>query len=71
MIAWIIMMNKQGNARTERSTHMSTHPLSVTITTRDSTAGRDVQQQYIVQTKHPRWELLKIFVHALTHLEFR
>ena len=50
---------------------MPTHPLSVTISTRDSTAGRDVQQQYIVQTKHPRWELLKIFVHALTHMEFR
>jgi len=50
---------------------MPLHPLSVTISTRDSTAGRDVQQQYIVQTKHPRWELLKIFVHALTHMEFR
>jgi hypothetical protein len=50
---------------------MSIHPLSVTISTRDSAAGHDVQQQYIVQTKHPRWELLKIFVHALTHMEFR
>lgn len=50
---------------------MSTHPLSVTISTRDSVAGRDVQQQYLVQTKHPRWELLKIFVHAIKHLEFR
>jgi hypothetical protein len=50
---------------------MATHPLSVIISTRDSIAGRDVQQQYMVQTKHPRWELLKIFVHALTHLKFR
>lgn len=50
---------------------MKTHPLSVVISTRDSVAGREVQQQYIVQTKHPRWELLKILAHALMHMEFR
>jgi hypothetical protein len=50
---------------------MAIHPLSVTISTRNSIAGREVQQQYVVQTKHPRWELLKIFLHALTHMEFR
>jgi hypothetical protein len=50
---------------------MAKFPLSVTISTRNSIAGRDVQQQYIVQTKHPRWELFKIFVHAMTHMEFR
>jgi hypothetical protein len=50
---------------------MSTHPLSVVISTRDSVAGREVQQQYIVQTKHPRWELIRILAHALMHIKFQ
>jgi hypothetical protein len=52
-------------------THMPMFPLSVTISTRNSIQGRDVQQQYVLQTRHPRWELLKIFVHAVTHMEFK
>lgn len=47
------------------------HPLSVQIITRDSVLQKEVQQQYIVQTKHPRWEMLKIFVHAFFHIRFR
>jgi len=47
------------------------HPLSVQITTRDQTAGREVRQDYLVETRHPRWELLKIFLHAFLHLRFR
>jgi len=50
---------------------MSMFPLSVVISTRDNVDGRDVQQQYLVQTAHPRWELMKIFIHALFHLRFR
>jgi hypothetical protein len=50
---------------------MSMHPLSVVISTRDTVAGREVQQQYILQTKHPRWELIKILAHALMHMKFR
>jgi transketolase C-terminal domain/subunit len=50
---------------------MSMFPLSVVISTRDNVDGRDVQQQYMVRTTHPRWELMKIFVHALFHLRFR
>ena len=50
---------------------MSMFPLSVVISTRDNVEGRDVQQQYMVQTTHPRWALMKIFVHALFHLRFR
>jgi hypothetical protein len=50
---------------------MSIFPLSVVISTRDNVDRRDVQQQYMVQTTHPRWELMKIFVHALFHLRFR
>jgi hypothetical protein len=49
---------------------MSMFPLSVVISTRSTGDGRDVQQHYLVQTKHPRWELVKIFVHALFHLRF-
>jgi hypothetical protein len=47
------------------------HPLSVQITTRDSVEQREIQQQYITQTRHPRWELLKIFWHAFLTLKFR
>ncbi len=47
------------------------HPLTVQIITRDSVEQREVQQQYIVQTKHPRWEMIKIFVHAFFHVRFR
>lgn len=47
------------------------HPLSVTISTRDTTNNKDVQQQYMVHTNHPRWELLRIFFHAFFHARFR
>ena len=47
------------------------HPLSIKIITRDSVQKKEIQQQYVVQTKHPRWEMIKIFVHAFFHLKFR
>jgi hypothetical protein len=47
------------------------HPLSIQIITRDNIRQKEVQQQYIVQTKHPRWEMLKIFWHAFWHVKFR
>lgn len=47
------------------------HPLTVRIITRDSVLQKEIHQQYIVQTKHPRWEMVKIFFHALFHLRFR
>lgn len=50
---------------------MNLYPLTVQISTRDSIEQREVRQQYVVQTRHPRWELFKIFWHALFHLEFR
>jgi hypothetical protein len=46
-------------------------PLSVQIITRDSVSQKEVQHQYLVQTKHPRWEMIKIFFHAFFHLRFR
>lgn len=47
------------------------HPLSVQITTRDNAAGREVRRDYLVETRHPRWELLRIFLHAFLHIRFR
>lgn len=47
------------------------HPLTVHIITRDSTLQKEIQQQYVVQTNHPRWEMIKIFFHALIHLKYR
>jgi len=47
------------------------YPLTVRIITRDSVEKREIQQQYIVETKHPRWEMLRIFWHALFHVRFR
>ncbi len=47
------------------------HPISVQIITRDGTTQREVRQQYTVQAKHPRWEMLKIFVHAFFHTKVR
>ncbi len=46
------------------------YPLTVQISTRDSIAQREVQQQYVVQTRHPRLELIKIFWHAFVHMKF-
>ncbi|HTR99305.1 MAG TPA: hypothetical protein VML00_06105 [Bacteroidota bacterium] len=46
------------------------HPLSVQITTRDSVSRREIQHQYIQEGRFPRWELFKIFVHALLHVKF-
>lgn len=50
---------------------MSPVPLSVVISTRDRSAGREVQQQFLVHTRHPRWELLRIFVRAFFQIRFR
>jgi len=47
------------------------HPLSVQIITRDSVLQKEIQQHYVVQTKHPRWQMIKIFIHAFFHLRFR
>lgn len=47
------------------------HPLSIRIATRDSVEQREVHQNYLVETRHPRWELFKIFVHAFFHIKFR
>ena len=48
-----------------------TYPLTVLISTRDSTLDREVQRHYVLTTRHPRWELVKIFVHAFFNLRFR
>gem|GEM_PF-1250399 len=50
---------------------MNEFPIAVTISTRDTTENRDVQHQYIVRTRHPRWELLRILVRALFEIRFR
>ena len=50
---------------------MSTVPLSVMISTRDSREGRDVQHHYVVSTTSPRWELIKILFRALFEIKFR
>ena len=47
------------------------YPLSVEISTRDSVQQREIRRQYVVQTRHPRWEIFKIFLHAFVHLRFR
>ncbi len=47
------------------------YPLTVRIITRDSVQQKEIQQQYIVQTRFPRWEMAKIFWHALFHIRFR
>ena len=47
------------------------HPLTVQIITRDSARQKEIQQQYVVETRFPRLELLKIFWHALFHVQFR
>jgi hypothetical protein len=49
---------------------LSMHPLSVQIVTRDSATRREIQHNYMVETRHPRWELRKIFFHALFTLKF-
>jgi len=48
-----------------------TYPLTVQISTRDSTVDREVRRQYVLNTRHPRWELFKIFFDAFLHLKFR
>jgi hypothetical protein len=50
---------------------MTLFPISVMISTRDSVEGRDVQHQYIVRTRHPRWELVRILMRALFEIKFR
>jgi len=47
------------------------HPLTVQISTRDSVLQKEIRQNYIVQTDHPRWEMIKIFWHAFLHIRFR
>jgi hypothetical protein len=47
------------------------YPLTIQIITRDSVLQKEIQQQYVLQTRHPRWEMLKIFFHAFFHVKFR
>ncbi len=47
------------------------HPLSVQITTKDSSGLRDVQYNYVLQTNSPRWQLLKIFLKAFFTMKFK
>ena len=47
------------------------HPLSIQITTRDNVEQREIHRSYIVETNHPRWELIKIFWNAFRSLKFR
>lgn len=47
------------------------YPLSIQITTRDSVEQREIHRNYVVETRHPRWELLKIFLNAFFSLKFR
>ena len=47
------------------------HPLSVQIITRDSHLQKEIHLEYDVQTRFPRWELLKILVRALFNLQYR
>ncbi len=47
------------------------HPLTVQIITRDSAQQKEIHQQYVVETRFPRLELLKIFWHAVFHVRFR
>ena len=47
------------------------HPLSVQITTRDSVDQREVRRQYLLETRHPRGEMFKIFLDAFLHMRFR
>ncbi len=46
-------------------------PVSVQIITRDPGSNREVRRQYVIQSRHPRWQMLKIFVHAFFHVRFR
>jgi hypothetical protein len=47
------------------------HPLSVRIITRDTQLQKEIHQEYDLQTRFPRWGLLKIFVRALLNLRYR
>ena len=47
------------------------HPLTIQIITKDRTLQKEILQNYVVQTKHPRWEMVKIFFHAFFHVKFR
>jgi hypothetical protein len=49
---------------------MRMYPLSVLIVTRDSTTQQEVRHQYIVETRHPRWELVRILFHALFTVKY-
>jgi len=47
------------------------HPLSVQIITRDSTLQKEIHQNYVLNTRHPRLQLMKILLRALFTLKFR
>jgi hypothetical protein len=47
------------------------HPLTMQISTRDNVLQKEVQLHYVVQTGHPRWEMIRIFLHAFVHIRFR
>jgi hypothetical protein len=46
------------------------HPLSVQIVTRDSRSQQEIRHQYLMETRFPRWELVKIFFHAFFSIRF-
>jgi hypothetical protein len=46
------------------------HPLSVQITTKDSSGLRDVHYNYVLNTYFPRLELFKIFLKAFFSMKF-
>lgn len=50
---------------------MTEYPLAVHIATKDTQEQRDVQFNYVLTTRHPRWTLFKIFVRALLTIKFR
>ncbi len=45
-------------------------PISVQIITHDDHTKREIRQEYMVHARFPRWEMLKIFFHALIHTKF-
>lgn len=47
------------------------HPLSIQITTLDTVEQREIQQQFLVETRNPRWEMFKILMRAMITMKFR
>jgi hypothetical protein len=47
------------------------HPISIQIITRDQTSNREVRHQYVIQSAHPRWDMLKVFLRAFFIIKFK